>query len=85
MPNRKGLPDEVKMAWLREKGDLLQMQKGPLVATAYKDNGQIYLLSSNQPPGKTTVNGKPIPSVIAAFNKNMGRVIGLINIGRTTQ
>ena len=74
MPNRKGLPDEVKTARLREKGDLLQMQKGPLMATAYKDNRQIYLLSSNQPPGKTTVNGKPVPSVIAAYNKNMGGV-----------
>ena len=74
MPNRKGLPDEVKTARLREKGDLLQIQKGPLVATAHKDNRQIYLLSSNKPPGKTTVNGKPIPSIIAAYNKNMGGV-----------
>ena len=44
------------------------------MATAYKDNTQIYLLSSNQPPGKTTVNGKPVLSVIADYNKNMGRV-----------
>lgn len=53
---------------------MIQMQKGPLMATVYKDKRQIYMLSTNQPPGMTTVGDKRTPTVIAAYNKNMGGV-----------
>ena len=74
LSNRKGLPNEVKNIKLQQRGDLLQLQKGPLMATIYKDKRQIYMLSTNQPPGMTTVDDKVPPIVIARYNKNMGGV-----------
>ena len=74
MATRKGLPDEVRRAKLKERGELLQLQKGPLMATVYKDKRQIYLLTDNQPPGMTTVSGKATANVVGGYNKNMGGV-----------
>ena len=74
LSNCKGLPDEVKNAKLQQRGDLLQLQKGPLMATVYKDKRQISMLSTSQPPGMTTVDDKATPTVIAGYNKNMGGV-----------
>jgi hypothetical protein len=74
MSNRKGLPEAVKKAKVANRGDLLQMQQGFVMATVFKDKRQIFLLSSNQPPGKTVTENKETPTVIAAYNKSMGGV-----------
>ncbi|KAL8576606.1 hypothetical protein ACOMHN_025081 [Nucella lapillus] len=74
MSNRKGLPAEVKGAKLANRGDLLQMQQGSLMATVYRDKRHIMMLSTNQPPGKTVTVDKENPTIIAAYNKNMGGV-----------
>eukprot|EP00745_Piridium_sociabile_P005214 TRINITY_DN131677_c0_g1_i1.p1 TRINITY_DN131677_c0_g1~~TRINITY_DN131677_c0_g1_i1.p1 ORF type:complete len:217 (+),score=53.35 TRINITY_DN131677_c0_g1_i1:414-1064(+) len=74
MSNRKGLPDEMRGAKLANRGDLLQMQKGALMATVYKDKRQIFMLSSNQPPGKSVTDTKEAPTIIFAYNKCMGGV-----------
>ena len=43
MANRKGIREEVKKAKLKRQGDLVQIQKGNLIATAYKDRGKLLL------------------------------------------
>ena len=71
MANRKGLPVEVKKAKLKRTGELIQMQKGNIMATSYKDKRQITFLSTTSPPG-VVENGKPHVNV--DYNKHMGGV-----------
>lgn len=70
MPNRKEL--SVKTTKLKERGEPIQRQKGPVMTTVYKDKRQIF--STNQKPGMTAVHNTVIPTVIAAYNMNMGSV-----------
>eukprot|EP00106_Octopus_bimaculoides_P000255 XP_014767697.1 PREDICTED: piggyBac transposable element-derived protein 4-like [Octopus bimaculoides] len=69
MGNRKGLPREMKIK-LKNRGDILQMQKDLLI-TAYKDKRQILFLSSNEQPG-VGADGKPLVNI--CYNKYMGGV-----------
>ncbi|GFS16913.1 PiggyBac transposable element-derived protein 4-like [Elysia marginata] len=71
MSNRKGLPQGVKRK-LRTRGDLVQLQKGNLIATAYHDKRTVHLLSSNQVMGTTEEEGKP--RVLLDYNRYMGCV-----------
>ncbi|KAK3103740.1 hypothetical protein FSP39_021492 [Pinctada imbricata] len=71
MANRKGIPDEVKKAKLKQSGQLIQKQKGNLVATAYKDKRQITFLSTCAPPGRDETGR---PHVNTSYNKRMGGV-----------
>jgi hypothetical protein len=70
--NRKGLPDNVKKAKLKKPGELIQMQKGNLIATAFRDKCQITFLSSCAPPHLDKNSGKPHVNVL--YNKHMGGV-----------
>ena len=72
--NRVGLPPQVINAEL-EKGQIKQMKRGMIMATAYKDNKRLYLLSTNAQPGMVTrADGKEIPAVVSGYNKYMGGV-----------
>ena len=71
MPNRKGLPPAIKKK-LKNKGDLIQIQKGNLLATAYKDNRQITFLSSSSQPAAPVQGQKPYVNI--DYNNNMGGV-----------
>ena len=68
--NRRGLPPDVKNAWLRRRGDLLQVQKGTVMATVYRDKKTLLLLSSNQNPGTVMVGNPPVPRPIVINNYN---------------
>ncbi|XP_056020995.1 piggyBac transposable element-derived protein 4-like [Ostrea edulis] len=70
--NRKGLPDNVKKAKLKNRGDIIQMQKGNLIATSFKDKRQITFLSSFAPPHLDENTGKPHVNIL--YNKHMGGV-----------
>ncbi|XP_033731775.1 piggyBac transposable element-derived protein 4-like, partial [Pecten maximus] len=52
--NRKGLPKEVTTAKLKIQGDMVQRQKGNLVATAWRDKRTVHVLSTNSDPQTTT-------------------------------
>ena len=71
MANRKGIPEAVKKAKLKRQGDLVQIQKGNLIATAYKDKRQITFASTCAPP-HSNESGKPFVNVL--YNKHMGGV-----------
>jgi hypothetical protein len=70
--NRKGLPDNVRKAKLKHRGDLIQMQKGNLLATSFKDKRQITFLSSAAPPHLDENSGKPYVNIM--YNQHMGGV-----------
>ena len=74
--NRRGLPPDVKTARLRRRGDLLQVQKGTVMATVFRDKKTLLLLSSNQNPGTVMVGNPPVPRpiVINNYNTFMGGV-----------
>ncbi|KAL8614327.1 hypothetical protein ACOMHN_007665 [Nucella lapillus] len=61
-------------ARIPNRGDLLQMQQGPLVAIVYRDKHQIHLLNTKQPLGKTVTETKEIPTFIAAYSKYTGGI-----------
>ena len=67
MANRKGLPEVVKKAKLKNVGDIIQVQKGRLLATVYKDKRQ---LSTSQSP----FAGEGKPTCNLAYNQHMGGV-----------
>ncbi|XP_033725281.1 piggyBac transposable element-derived protein 4-like [Pecten maximus] len=52
--NRKGLPKEVTTAKLKIQGDMVQRQKGNLVATAWRDKRTVDVLGTNSDPQTTT-------------------------------
>ncbi|KAL8618547.1 hypothetical protein ACOMHN_021816 [Nucella lapillus] len=64
----------IDSSMLANRGDLLQMQQGSLMATVYRDKRQILMLSTNQPPGNTVTGDKETPTINAAYNENIGGV-----------
>ncbi|PJE77704.1 hypothetical protein CI610_03368 [invertebrate metagenome] len=72
MSNRKGVPDDVKKAKLKRRGELVQVQKGNLLATAFKDKGQITFLPTSQQPNMNEDLHKPHVNV--SYNMYMGGV-----------
>ncbi|XP_033758852.1 piggyBac transposable element-derived protein 4-like [Pecten maximus] len=71
MSNREGIPDDVKKAKLKTRGELVQMQKGNLLATAFKDKKtQITFLSTSEQP-HMNVNK---PHVNVSYDMYMGSV-----------
>ncbi|KAK3108956.1 hypothetical protein FSP39_019728 [Pinctada imbricata] len=52
--NRKGLPPTITKSKLKKQGDVIQMQKGDTVATAWHDKRTVTLLSTNVDPTDTT-------------------------------
>ncbi|XP_033728229.1 piggyBac transposable element-derived protein 4-like [Pecten maximus] len=82
--NRKGLPPAVVKAKLRKQGDMIQRQKGNLVATAWHDKRTVLLLTTNvDPTERTTVQRKqkdgtivevPCPNAIRTYTQNMNGV-----------
>ena len=70
MSNRKGLPPATKRK-MKTKGELMQLQKGNLVTTAFHDKRTVHLLSTNQIMG-TAEDGRPL--VLSDYNKYMGGV-----------
>ena len=72
MPNRKGLPPAVKKAKLKTRGERIQMQKGPLMSTVWRDKRQIFMLSANQERGADEETG--VPTVVTRYNICMGGV-----------
>lgn len=52
--NRKGMPEAIKQAKLKKRGENLVMQKGELVATAWKDKKIVTYLSTNCDPTEKT-------------------------------
>ena len=59
MTNRKGLPPTIKAAKLKRRGELVQTQKGNMIATAFRDKRQITFLSTCEQPG-VSADGKPL-------------------------
>ncbi|XP_053376958.1 piggyBac transposable element-derived protein 4-like [Mercenaria mercenaria] len=55
--NRRGIPDEIKQQKLKEQGTSITMQKGNMVATAWRDKKTVFILSTNFDPTtpRTTV------------------------------
>ena len=72
MPNRRGLPPAMKKAKLKERGECIQKQKAPLVATEWRDKRQIHMLSTSQDPGVDEDSGAP--HLVSRYNKGMGGV-----------
>ncbi|XP_036357564.1 piggyBac transposable element-derived protein 3-like [Octopus sinensis] len=70
MGNCKGLPHEMKTKFLKN-GDILQMQKENLLATAFKDKRQILFLLTNEQPS-VGVEGKSLVNI--CYNKYMDGV-----------
>ncbi|XP_069105020.1 piggyBac transposable element-derived protein 4-like [Argopecten irradians] len=70
MQNRKGLPAEIASAKLKNNGELLQMQKGNMIATSYKDKRQLTFLSTSQQP----FQGQGKPTCNLNYNSHMGGV-----------
>ena len=71
MTNRKGLPPTIKAAKLKRRGELVQTQKGNMIATAFRDKRQITFLSTCEQPG-VSADGKPFVNI--SYNENMGGV-----------
>lgn len=79
--NRRGMPEVIKGAELKERGETLTMQKGNLVATAWKDKKVVTYLSTNCDPTLVrtvrrrkkdgTVQDVPAPAVSEYYNKYM--------------
>ncbi|CAC5408617.1 unnamed protein product [Mytilus coruscus] len=79
--NRRGMPEAIKGAKLKERGETLTMQKGNLVATAWKDKKIVTYLSTNSDPTQSrtvrrrkkdgTVQDVPAPAVSESYNKYM--------------
>ena len=53
--NRRGMPEAIKGVKLKEKGDTFTVQKGNLVATAWKDKKVVTYLSTNCDPTESRV------------------------------
>jgi hypothetical protein len=53
--NRRGMPEAIKGVKLKERGDTLTVQKGNLVATAWKDKKVVTYLSTNCDPTESRV------------------------------
>jgi hypothetical protein len=70
--NRKGLPIEVKKKNLKKQGEMVQMQRGNMIATSFKDKRQITFLSTCAPPDYDERTGKPYVNIM--YNKHMGGV-----------
>ena len=78
---RKGMPETLKNAKLKNRGDFIIMQKGNLCAWVWKDKKNVFYLSTNCDPttGNTvkrrqkdgTLKDVPCPSVATAYNKYM--------------
>lgn len=56
--NRRGLPKGITSAKLKEKGDLIQRQKGNLVATTWHKRAVILLTTNASPNDSTSVQQK---------------------------
>ena len=53
--NRRGMPEAIKGVKLKERGDTLTVQKGNLVATAWKDKKVVAYLITNCDPTESRV------------------------------
>ena len=69
--NRRGMPEAIKGVMLKEKGDTLTVQKGNLVATAWKDKKVVTYLSTNCDPTESRVVQVSAPIVSDLYNKFM--------------
>jgi hypothetical protein len=79
--NRKGMPETLKNAKLKNRGELITMQKGNLCAWVWKDKKNVFYLSTNCDPTTAntvrrrqkdgTLKDVPCPSVATAYNKFM--------------
>lgn len=75
------MPEAIKGAKLKDRGETLTMQKGNLVATAWKDKKIVTYLSTNSDPTQSrtvrrrkkdgTVQDVPAPAVSESYNKYM--------------
>ena len=79
--NRRGMPEEVKNAKLKLKGDKVVMHNGPLMAMKFKDRKDVKVLSTVHSStmvgtGKRDHHGNEIQLVVAVheYNKFMGAV-----------
>ena len=82
--NRKGIPNVIKTAKLREQGSSIVMQKTGMVATAWRDKRTVHILSTNfSPEEKTTVERRQrdgsvkdvkCPAVVKQYTTYMGGV-----------
>jgi hypothetical protein len=79
--NRRGMPEAIRSAKLKERGQSLTLQKGNLVATSWKDKKVVNYLSTNCDPTLTrtvhrrrkdgTLQEIPAPIVSELYNKFM--------------
>jgi hypothetical protein len=53
--NRRGMPEAIKGVKLKERGDTLTVQKGNLVATAWKDKKVVAYLITNCDPTESSL------------------------------
>ncbi|KAK3108149.1 hypothetical protein FSP39_002030 [Pinctada imbricata] len=82
--NRKGLPPTITKSKLKKQGDVIQMQKGDMVATAWHDKRTVTLLSTNVDPTDTTevqrkqkdgtIINVPCPRVLKIYTQFMNGV-----------
>ena len=80
--NRKGLPIEIKKPVRMPRGQSVKMQAGNVVATVWRDNRDVRILSTNSDPVDGVVNRKvgrerievACPMAIMNYNANMGGV-----------
>ncbi|KAJ8307822.1 hypothetical protein KUTeg_014605 [Tegillarca granosa] len=82
--NRRGMPQAIKNARLKTRGDSVKMQKGNLVCTSWKDKKLVtYLSTYSDPTQKHTVQRRQkdgtkkdvsAPQVSELYNKYMFRV-----------
>lgn len=79
--NRRGMPEAIKGLKLKERGETVALQKGNLVATAWKDKKVVTYLSTNSDPTQTrtvrrrkkdgTMQDVAAPVVSDLYNKFM--------------
>lgn len=79
--NRKGMPQAIKSAKLKNRGDSIIMQRGNLSAVSWKDKKNVTYLSTNCDSTESTtvmrrqkdgsVKEMPCPSVVPSYNQYM--------------
>jgi hypothetical protein len=77
--NRRGMPEAIKAAKLKKRGQTITMQKGNLVATVWKDKKMVTYSSTNCDPTQQRIvqrrqkdgtrRGVPAPVASELYNK----------------
>ncbi|WAR15686.1 PGBD4-like protein [Mya arenaria] len=72
--NRKGLPQQLKLKQLANKGDTYIMSTGPLSGMKYNDSNIVYILTTSYTCENVTHKQKIRPKCVVMYDKFMGGV-----------